>query len=67
MKVGRRLSARLVGFLPKTKTASEKDNAKVAEVPPKIEEPAPVAPLENPAAEKDAKPVETAPVVAVSA
>ena len=54
-KVGRRLSAR-VGDLFKPRHKEPAVPAKVPEVdaPPKIEEPAPVAPLENPAAEEPA-------------
>jgi len=48
-KVGRRLSAR-VGDLFKAKSKTEVATpAKVDEHPPKIDEPEPVAPLENPA------------------
>ncbi len=47
-KVGRRLSSR-VGDLFKTKKMETTTPAKVDENPPKIDEPAPVAPLENPA------------------
>ncbi|KAF8969967.1 hypothetical protein BDZ97DRAFT_176019 [Flammula alnicola] len=70
-KVGRRLSARVGDFFkakPKPEVATP---AKVDEHPPKIDEPAPVAPLENPASdpaaatetkpEEPAKPVEAAP------
>lgn len=53
-KVGRRLSARVGDFF-KARTKSEVPvPAKVEENPPKIEEPTPVAPLENPAAEEAA-------------
>jgi len=55
-KVGRRLSARVTDlFRPKAKDLSTP--AKVDEHPPKIDEPAPVAPLENPAS-SEAAPVE---------
>lgn len=47
-KVGRRLSSR-VGDLFKAKKTETTTPAKVDENPPKIDEPAPVAPLENPA------------------
>jgi hypothetical protein len=47
-KVGRRLSSR-VGELFKPKKLETTTPAKVDENPPKIDEPAPVAPLENPA------------------
>jgi hypothetical protein len=47
-KVGRRLSSR-VGDLFKPRKAETPTPAKVDENPPKIDEPAPVAPLENPA------------------
>ena len=53
-KVGRRLSARVGDFFkpkPKTEVATP---AKVDEHPPKIDEPSPVAPLENPASESAA-------------
>jgi hypothetical protein len=58
-KVGRRLSAR-VGEFFKTKAKAEPTTpAKVDEHPPKIDEPAPVAPLEHPATEsKEAAPAE---------
>ncbi|OJA14881.1 hypothetical protein AZE42_00801, partial [Rhizopogon vesiculosus] len=68
-KVGRRLSAR-VGELFKSKTKEVSPPAKVDEHPPKIDEPAPVAPLEDPASSEAAAPVvedvpaEPAPVVA---
>jgi hypothetical protein len=48
VKVGRRLSSR-VGELFKPKKVESATPAKVDENPPKIDEPAPVAPLENPA------------------
>ena len=57
-KIGRRLSARVGDFF-KPKHKEPAVPAKVAEAedaPPKIEEPAPVAPLENPAAEAEAAP-----------
>jgi len=83
-KISRRLSARVGDlFKPKSKQPSESTPAKVEENPPKIDEPAPVAPLENPAAETGAaapaaestpapaateeSKVETTPTVAVSA
>lgn len=47
-KVGRRLSSR-VGDLFKPKKLESPTTAKVDENPPKIDEPTPVAPLENPA------------------
>jgi len=51
VKVGRRLSAR-VGDLFKAKAKTKVATlAKVDECPPKIDEPEPVAPLENPATE----------------
>lgn len=49
VKIGRRLSAR-VGEFFKSKPKDVSPPAKVDEAPPKIEEPTPVAPLENPAA-----------------
>lgn len=73
-KVGRRLSSR-VNDLFKPKKTETVTPAKVDENPPKIDEPAPVAPLENPATESQA-PVEepkvaeappVAPVVAAAA
>lgn len=77
MKVGRRLSSR-VNDLFKVKRTEATPPAKVDENPPKIDEPAPVAPLENPAsttAEATPAPVEepkveappVAPVVAAAA
>ena len=74
-KVSRRLSSR-VGELFKPKKAETPTPAKVDENPPKIDEPAPVAPLENPATEAAAAPAEepkvaevppAAPVVAAAA
>lgn len=49
-RVARRLSARVNEFF-KTKPREVNTPAKVDEAPPKIEEPTPVAPLENPAAD----------------
>lgn len=49
-RVARRLSARVNEFF-KTKPKEVHPPAKVDEAPPKIEEPTPVAPLENPAAD----------------
>lgn len=76
LKVGRRLSAR-VGDLFKSKPKSEvQAPAKVDENPPMIDEPEPVAPLENPASEavpeakveESVKPAEvTTPVIAATA
>jgi hypothetical protein len=73
-KVGRRLSSR-VGELFKPKKTETATPAKVDENPPKIDEPAPVAPLEHPATEAAPAPVEepkpevppAAPVVAAAA
>ena len=76
-KVGRRLSAR-VGDLFKGKVKTEvSPPAKVAENPPTIEEPTPVAPLEDPASgsaapaaphvEQPTNPIETTPAPAVVA
>lgn len=48
VKVGRRLSSR-VGDLFKSKKVESAVPSKVDENPPKIDEPTPVAPLENPA------------------
>jgi hypothetical protein len=46
------LSARINEFLkPKAKESREPSNPKISEQPPKIDEPAPVAPLEYPPAE----------------
>jgi hypothetical protein len=56
-KVGRRLSARVNDFFKPKKTETTTP-AKVDENPPKIDEPAPVAPLENPATETAPAPVE---------
>lgn len=50
LKISRRLSAR-VGELFKPRAREVNTPAKVDEAPPKIEEPTPVAPLENPAAD----------------
>ena len=64
-KVGRRLSARVGDFF-KPKHKEPAVPAKVVEAedaPPKIEEPTPVAPLENPAAEAEA---EAAPAAAAT-
>lgn len=60
-KAGRRLSARVTGFF-KPKHRPEETSplpAKVDENPPKIDEPTPVAPLENPT--EEAKTAEVAP------
>jgi hypothetical protein len=66
-KLGRRFSARFVGMFNKTKVEVDTP-AKVDEHPPKIDEPAPVAPLENPASESPAAvPPEATPVVATVA
>lgn len=57
------MSARVGDFFkpkPKTETSTP---AKVDENPPKIEEPAPIAPLENPATEAEAE-AEAAPAAA---
>lgn len=59
-KVGRRLSSR-VGDLFKAKKTETVTPAKVDENPPKIDEPAPVAPLENPATATAAETTEGAP------
>jgi hypothetical protein len=48
VKVGRRLSSRVNEFF-RPKKLETTTPAKVDENPPKIDEPAPVAPLENPA------------------
>lgn len=50
-KVSRRLSARVGEFFKSKPKAEVATPAKVDEHPPKIDEPAPVAPLENPASE----------------
>ena len=50
-KVGRRLSARVGDFFKPKPKAEVSTPAKVDEHPPKIDEPSPVAPLENPASE----------------
>jgi len=57
VKIGRRLSAR-VGEFFKTRSKDVSPPAKVDEAPPKIEEPTPVAPLENPAADSTPAAVE---------
>jgi ABC-type uncharacterized transport system involved in gliding motility auxiliary subunit len=68
VKVGRRLSARVGDFFKGKPKAEVTPPAKVDEHPPKIDSPAPVAPLENPATEsaaapesKPAEPIEPAP------
>jgi len=75
LKVGRRLSARVGDFFKSKPKAEVAPPAKVDEHTPKIDEPVPVAPLENPASEgaeakveQSANPVEAvAPVVAATA
>jgi len=73
MKIGRRLSARVGDLFSAKKKTEVQTPAKVDELPPKIEEPVRVAPLENPASEaakveEPAKPVEVAaPVVTAAA
>lgn len=65
-KIGRRLSARVGDFFkPKHREPSVPAKVAEADAPPMIEEPAPVAPLENPAAEAEAVPAPTteAPVI----
>lgn len=72
MKVGRRLSARVGDFF-KTKPRSEiTAPSKVDENPPKIDEPVPVAPLENIASEEakvegSVKPLAEPPVIIATA
>jgi hypothetical protein len=69
-KVGRRLSARVGDFFKPKPKAEIATQPKVDEHPPKIDEPTPIAPLENPATEEaaavpaveEAKPVEAAAV-----
>jgi len=69
LKLGRRLSARVGDLFKSTKRSEVSTPAKVDENPPKIDEPAPVAPLENPASEsapeathdESVEPVEAAP------
>ena len=51
LKIGRRLSARVSDLFKPSKSKEVNHPVKVDEAPPKIEEPAPVAPLENPAAD----------------
>jgi len=51
LKIGRRLSARVGDLFKTTKSKEVNTPVKVDEAPPKIEEPTPVAPLENPAAD----------------
>ena len=73
LKIGRRLSARVGDLFSRGKPKPEVATpAKVDEHPPKIDEPTPVAPLENPASEpavpeskpeETAKPIEAAPAV----
>jgi hypothetical protein len=63
VKVGRRLSSR-VGDLFKPKKVETATPAKVDENPPKIDEPAPVAPLENPATATTADAPEATPAIA---
>ena len=54
IKLGRRLSSRVGEFFKTKPKAEVAAPAKVDENPPKIDEPAPVAPLENPATEAPA-------------
>ena len=63
VKVGRRLSSR-VGDLFKPKKIEAAAPAKVDENPPKIDEPTPVAPLENPATTTTADAAEATPAPA---
>jgi hypothetical protein len=76
LKVGRRLSARVGDFFKSKPKSEVTPPAKVDENPPKIDEPEPVAPLENPASqavreatvEEPVKPAEvTTPVIAATA
>jgi len=68
IKVGRRLSARVNGFFSPKKTKEDAVvPAKVDEGAPQIEEPAPVAPLEDSAAKKEEGAPTTTPVVAAAA
>ncbi|KAF8231287.1 hypothetical protein L208DRAFT_1277948, partial [Tricholoma matsutake] len=53
-KVARRLSARVGDFFKQKPKHEISTPAKVDEHPPKIDEPAPVAPLENPATDSGA-------------
>ncbi len=55
-KVGRRLSSR-IGDIFKPRKLETSTQAKVDENPPKIDEPTPVAPLENPAAPASTGPI----------
>jgi hypothetical protein len=71
IKVGRRLSARVGDFFKSKPKAEVAAPAKINENPPVIDEPTPVAPLENPATEAAAapeptveEPVEAAPAAA---
>jgi hypothetical protein len=73
-KIGRRLSARVNDFFKPKPKADVATPAKVDELPPKIEQPTPVDPLENPATAPAPvvgdKPIEAppaAPVVAAAA
>ncbi|KIM80739.1 hypothetical protein PILCRDRAFT_37906, partial [Piloderma croceum F 1598] len=50
-KISRRLSARVNEFFKPKPKADVATPAKVDELPPKIEQPTPVDPLENPATE----------------
>jgi hypothetical protein len=63
-RVARRLSARVGDFFKQKPKHEVSTPAKVDEHPPKIDEPAPVAPLENPASEPAAAPAaaDSAPV-----
>jgi len=83
MKVGRRLSSRVTNLFKPRAKEDVSTPAKVDENPPKIDEPTPVEPLENPvatsepakpeaetAASEEPKPLDTtpaAPVVAAAA
>lgn len=60
-KVARRLSARVGDFFKQKPKQEVSTPAKVDEHPPKIDEPAPVAPLENPASDSAAAAADPAP------
>jgi len=76
IKVGRRLSSRVGHFFKPKQKEDVATPAKVDENPPKIDEPAPVAPLENPVENKteeavaptdESKSIEAAPAAPVVA
>lgn len=63
-RVARRLSARVGDFFKQKPKQEVSTPAKVDEHPPKIDEPTPVAPLENPASQPAAAPAAAEPAPA---